>query len=130
MVILVDVDGSAMAVRGGVKHSARLHNTASRAHAPCIVFVLIQAFGANPCGRCWISHASQEAKFKLAIFFYCIVHSTSSQNKKYTCKNNFYEKIIVLSSSIYFYCIEHTNSSLIKNYILVKIFVTKKKQLI
>ncbi len=36
---------------------------------------------------------SQEAKFKLAIFyFYCIVGTTSSQNKKYMCKNNFYKK--------------------------------------
>jgi hypothetical protein len=61
--------------------------------------------------------SSQEAKFKLTIFYYCIVRTTSSQNKKYMCKNNFYEKKLILSSSIYFYCIVLTNSSLIKNYI-------------
>ena len=38
-------------------------------------------------------YTSQEAKFKLAIFFfYCIVRTTSSQNKKYMCENNFYKK--------------------------------------
>jgi hypothetical protein len=59
--------------------------------------------------------SSQEAKFKLAIFyFYCMVRTTSSQNKKYTCKNNFNEKIINLSSSIYFYCIVCTTSSLME----------------
>jgi hypothetical protein len=47
-------------------------------------------------------------------YFYCIVRTTSSQNKKYTCKNNFYKNKLILSSSIYFYCIVHTNSSLME----------------
>jgi hypothetical protein len=77
----------------------------------------------SPC-----CNASQEAKFKLAIFyFYCIVCTTSSQNKKYPCKNNFYEKKIILSRSIYFYCIVHTNSSLLKNYISKNICYQNKK---
>jgi hypothetical protein len=40
-VILVNVDGSEVAVGGGVKHAARLHIIAPRAHAPFIVFILI-----------------------------------------------------------------------------------------
>ncbi len=59
-------------------------------------------------------------------FFYCIVRTTSSQNKKYMCKNIFYKKKLILSSSIYFYCIVRTNSSLIKNCISKNICYQKK----
>jgi hypothetical protein len=43
-----------------------------------------------------------------------MVRTTSSQNKKYTCKNNVYEKKKNSSSSIYFYFIVRTNSSLME----------------
>ncbi len=59
-------------------------------------------------------------------FFYCIVCTTSSQNKSIHVKIIVTKKKLILSSSIYFYCMVRTNSSLIKNYISKNICYQKK----
>jgi hypothetical protein len=52
--ILVNIDGRAAAVgrlQRGDDHAVQLHILTPLALALVIVFVLIQAFGANPCSR-------------------------------------------------------------------------------